>query len=72
MQECGIHEKEKGKVMSVIFKYISFGLMFVLLGIIGVGTFVFYLGKKLLEPWELLENETDDWDEEDERQPNTL
>lgn len=58
--------------MSVIFKYISFGLMFVLLGIIGVGTFVFYLGKKLLEPWELLENETDDWDEEDERQPNTL
>lgn len=72
MQECGIHEKEKGKVMSVIFKYISFGLMFVLLGIIGVGTFVFYLGKKLLEPWELLENETDDWGEEDERQPNTL
>lgn len=58
--------------MSVIFKYISFGLMFVLLGIIGVGTFVFYIGKKLLEPWELLENETDDWDEEDERQPNTL
>ena len=63
MQECGIHEKEKGKVMSVIFKYISFGLMFVFLGIIGVGTFVFYLGKKLLEPWELLENETDDWDD---------
>lgn len=58
--------------MSVIFKYISFGLMFVLLGIIGVGTFVFYLGKKLLEPWELLENETDDCNEEDERQPNTL
>lgn len=58
--------------MSVIFKYISFGLMFVFLGIIGVGTFVLYLGKKLLEPWELLENETDDWDEEDERQPNTL
>lgn len=72
MQKCGIHEKEKGKVMSVIFKYISFGLMFVLLGIIGVGTFVFYLGKKLLEPWELLENETDDCNEEDERQPNTL
>lgn len=29
--------------MSVVFKYIGFGLMFVLLGIIGVGVFLFYI-----------------------------
>lgn len=29
--------------MSVVFKYIGFGLMFVFLGIIGVGVFLFYI-----------------------------
>lgn len=47
--------------MSVIFKYISFGLMFVFLGILGVGVFLFYIMKKMLEPGEMLEVETDDW-----------
>ena len=54
-------EEEKGKIMSVIFKYIGFGLMFVFLGIIGVGVFLFYIIKKMLEPGEMLEVETDDW-----------
>ena len=47
--------------MSVIFKYIGFALMFVFLGILGVGVFLFYIMKKLLEPGEMLEVETDDW-----------
>ena len=47
--------------MSVIFKYIGFGLMFVFLGILGVGVFLYYIMKKMLEPWEMLEVETDDW-----------
>lgn len=54
-------EEEKGKIMSVIFKYIGFGLMFVFLGILGVGVFLFYIVKKVLEPGEMLEVETDDW-----------
>ena len=54
-------EEEKGKIMSVIFKYIGFGLMFVFLGILGVGVFLFYIVKKMLEPGEMLEVETDDW-----------
>ena len=54
-------EEEKGKIMSVIFKYIGFGLMFVFLGILGVGVFLFYIMKKMLEPGEMLEVETDDW-----------
>lgn len=29
--------------MSVVFKYIGFGLMFVFLGIIGMGVFLFYI-----------------------------
>lgn len=29
--------------MTVIFKYIGIGLMFVFLGIIGVGVFLFYI-----------------------------
>lgn len=45
--------------MTVFFKYIGFGLMFVFLGILGV--FLFYIMKKLLEPGEMLEVETDDW-----------
>ena len=49
--------------MSVIFKYIGFGLMFVFLGILGVGVFLFYIMKKLLEPEYELEVETDDWGE---------
>ena len=49
--------------MEVIFKYIGFALMFVLLGIIGVGVFLFYIMKRLLEPGEMLEVETDDWGE---------
>ena len=47
--------------MSVIFKYIGFGLMFVFLGILGVGVFLYYIMKKMLEPGEMLEVETDDW-----------
>lgn len=47
--------------MSVIFKYIGFGLMFVFLGILGVGVFLYYIMKKLLEPGEMLGVETDDW-----------
>ena len=54
-------KEEKGKIMSVIFKYIGFGLMFVFLGILGVGVFLFYIMKKVLEPGEMLEVETDDW-----------
>lgn len=54
-------KEEKGKIMSVIFKYIGFGLMFVFLGILGVGVFLFYIMKKMLEPGEMLEVETDDW-----------
>lgn len=54
-------EEEKGKIMSVIFKYIGFGLMFVFLGIFGVGVFLFYIMEKMLEPGEMLEVETDDW-----------
>jgi hypothetical protein len=60
-------EEEKGKIMSVIFKYIGFGLMFVFLGILGVGVFLFYIMKKMLEPGEMLEVETDDWGEMEER-----
>lgn len=47
--------------MSVVFKYIGFGLMFVFLGILGVGVLLYYLVKKLLEPDYELEIETDDW-----------
>lgn len=65
-------KEEKGKIMSVIFKYIGFGLMFVFLGILGVGVFLFYIMKKMLEPGEMLEVETDDWCEMEDRQPNTL
>lgn len=54
-------KEEKGKIMSVIFKCIGFGLMFVFLGILGVGVFLFYIVKKVLEPGEMLEVETDDW-----------
>lgn len=58
--------------MTVIFKYIGFGLMFVFLGILGVGVYLFYIMKKLLEPGDMLEVETADWGEKEERQPNTL
>lgn len=34
--------------MSVVFKYIGFGLMFVFLGILGVGVFLYYIVKKML------------------------
>ena len=47
--------------MGVIFKYIGFALMFVFLGIIGVGVFFFYIVKKIFEGEEMLEVETDDW-----------
>ena len=53
--------EEKGKIMSVVFKHIGFGLMFVFLGIIGVGVLLYYIIKKVLEPGEMLEVETDDW-----------
>ena len=52
-----------GKIMTVIFKYIGFGLMFVFLGILGVGVFLYYIIKKMLKPGEMLEVETDDWDD---------
>ena len=47
--------------MEVIFKYIGFALMFVFLGILGVGVFFFYIVKKIFERDEVLEVETDDW-----------
>ena len=47
--------------MEVIFKYIGYLLMFVFLGIIGVGVFFFYIVKKIFERDEMLEVETDDW-----------
>ena len=49
--------------MEVIFKYIGYLLMFVFLGIIGVGVFFFYIVKKIFEREEMLEVETDDWGE---------
>ena len=58
--------------MTVVFKYIGFGLMFVFWGILGVGVFLYYIIKKMLEPGEVLEVETDDWCEMEDRQPNTL
>lgn len=60
-------KKEKGKIMTVIFKYIGFALMFVFLGILGIGVFLFYIVKKMLEPGEMLEDETDDWGEMEDR-----
>ena len=47
--------------MTVVFKYIGFGLMFVFLVNIGVCVFLYYIIKKMLEPGEMLEVETDDW-----------
>ena len=58
--------------MTVVFKYIGFGLMFMFLGILGVGVFLYYIIKKMLEPEVMLEVETDDWCEMEDRQPNTL
>lgn len=49
--------------MEVIFKYIGYLLMFVFLGIIGVGVFFFYIVKKIFKRDEVLEVETDDWGE---------
>lgn len=51
------------KYIKMIVKYICFGLMFVFLGIIGVGVFFFYIVKKIFEGEEVLEVETDDWGE---------
>lgn len=53
--------EKKGKIMIDILKYIGFGVMLVILGVIGVGVFLYYIMKKLLEPGEMLEVETDDW-----------
>lgn len=52
MQKFRVFEKEMGKIMTVVFKYIGFGLMFVFLGILGVGVFLFYIMKKMLEAGE--------------------
>lgn len=71
MQKKRLNEKEMGKIMTVIFKCIGFVLMLVFLGILGIGVFLFYIVKKLLEPEVMLEVETDDWGEMDNRQPNT-
>lgn len=35
--------------MSLVCKYVSFGLMFVFLGILGVGVFLFYIIKSTLK-----------------------
>lgn len=43
-------ERKKEEGMLAVFKYIGFGAMFVLLGILGVGVFLFYLIRKILEP----------------------
>jgi hypothetical protein len=51
------------KYIKMIVKYICFGLMFVFLGIIGVGVFFFYIVRKIFEGEEVLEVETDDWGE---------
>lgn len=58
--------------MTVVIKYVCFGLMFVFLGIFGVGVLLFYIIKKLLKPEVTLELETDDWKKMEEKQPNTL
>lgn len=60
------------KYIGMIFKYIGFGLMFVILGIIGVGVLLFYLMKKILDPTDYADVETDDWGEMEDKQPNTL
>lgn len=52
--------EKKRKIMMDILKYIGFGVMLVILGVIGVGVLLFYLGKKLLYPSELEENDEDD------------
>ena len=57
--------------MTVVIKYVCFGLMFVFLGIFGVGVLLFYIIKKLLEQEVTLELETDDCGEMEERQPNS-
>ena len=49
MQKFRVFEKEMGKIMTVVFKYIGFGLMFVFLGILGVGVFLYYIFKRMLE-----------------------
>lgn len=43
--------------MMDILKYIGFGVKLVILGIIGVGVLLFYLGEKLLYPAELEEDD---------------
>ena len=58
--------------MYAILKYVYMGLIIVLLGFVGVGVFLFYIMKKILEPGEMLEVETDEWCDEGDRQPNTL
>ena len=52
------------KYIKMIIKYICFGLMFVFLGIIGVGVFFFYIVKRIFEGEEVLEVETDDWSDD--------
>lgn len=52
--------EKKGKIMIDILKYIGFGVKLVILGVIGVGVLLFYLGKKLLYPAELEEDDEDD------------
>lgn len=58
--------------MYVILKYIGFGLMFVFLGFIGVGVSFYYIVKKMLEQDDAMDADTADWNEKEDRQPNTL
>lgn len=57
--------EKKGKIMIDILKYIGFGVMLVILGIIGVGVLLFYLGKKLVYPEDMVDDEDESWDEEE-------
>lgn len=53
-------------IMSEIFKYIGFGLMFVCLGFIGVCVFLYYIVLRIFGKEEMQEPETDGWGDESE------
>lgn len=52
--------------MTMILKYIGFGLIFMFVCFVGVCVLFYFVVKRILEP------ETDDWGEMEDRQPNTL
>lgn len=61
-----------GKIRAMILKYIGFGLMFMFVCFVGVCVLFYFVAKRILGPVEKLEPETDDWDEMEDRQPNTI